>query len=272
MASAARSTNLIVDATPDRDVKRRLEIALGLTAQLAGSLTAICAAWPSSISMADAIAHSPLSSLAKERELRNEIARVSSAFDQLAEGSAIDTHWCDAISHPSAVILDHALLADLVIMSMSSASSHAHADPLEIAARSGSPVLRLGSGLETASFEKILIGWKDSREAGCAIRAALPFLQRAGEVVLAGVGENVSGARLAEVGEHLSNRGVVAQILHIESSETAASTILADLTRREYFHLVVAGARSHGLWKERLFGGVTRDFLTFTDVNWLLAN
>ncbi|AIT82347.1 MULTISPECIES: universal stress protein [Sphingomonadaceae] len=197
--------------------------------------------------------------------------RVSSAFDRLARGNAIDTQWCDGISHPSAAILDHALLADLVIMSVPPASSFAHADPLEIAARSGAPVLRLGSNFETTSFQKILIGWMDSREARCALRAALPFLQRAGEVVLAGVGEGVSSARLAEAGEYLSIREVGAQILHIESSETAARTVLADLARRENFHLVVAGARFHGLWRERLFGGVTRDFIAVPNINWLLA-
>ncbi|ARS26446.1 universal stress protein [Sphingomonas sp. KC8] len=265
-------TNLTVDATPDSDVERRLETALGFAAQFGSSLTAVCSAWPDGVSFADAIAHSPFSSLAQERELRSGIARVSSAFDRLARGKTVDTQWCDSIAHPSAAILDHALLADLVVMSTAPTSDFAHADALEVAARSGSPVLRLGPEAPTTSFKNILICWRDSRESRCALRAAVPMLQHATRIVLAGVGEDVSSDRLAEVGDYLSLYGVEAQTLHLSGNKATPGTLLADLSRREDFHLVVAGARAHGLWKERIFGGVTRDFLAATDINWLLAN
>jgi nucleotide-binding universal stress UspA family protein len=272
MSNTATLTNLTVDATPDHDVERRLEIALDLAAQFGSSLTAVCSAWPDGVSLADAIAHSPFNSLAQERELRDRIARVSTIFDRLTRGRSADTHWCGNVSHPSETISDHALLADLVIMSVSRSSEFAHADALETAAQSGSPVLRLGTKAPTAPFESILICWKDSRESRCALRAAIPMLESATRIVLAGVGEDVSSGRLAEVRDYLSVYGVGAQILHLESNEAAPGTMLANLARRENFHLVVAGARAHGLWKERLFGGVTRDFLAVTDMNWLLAN
>ncbi len=272
MANAVMLNNLTVDATPDDDVERRLEVALDHAAQFGSSLTAVCSAWPDGISLADAIAHSPFSTLAQERELRDGIARVSSAFDRRAQETTVATQWCGNIAHPGTAILGHALLADLVVMSVPTVSDFAHADYLEIAAGSGSPVLRLGSGIETTSFEKILIGWKDSREARCALRGALPFLQRAKEVVLAGVGVDASPDRLAEVRDNLSACGVDAQILHFESNDFAPGKMLTNLASAENFDLIVAGARAHGLWKERLFGGATRDFLAVTDTNWLLAN
>ena len=85
MAATVIPTHLIVDATPDRDVERRLEMALRLATGFGSELTAVCSAWPASISLTDAIAHNPLSSARQERDLRNEISRVKAVFDRLTE-------------------------------------------------------------------------------------------------------------------------------------------------------------------------------------------
>lgn len=272
MTATTTLAHLTVDATPDGDVERRLEMALRLAAEFGGGLTAVCSAWPASSSLADALTHNPFSSIGQERDLRNEISRVEAVFDRLTEGTAINVHWCASISHPGTNLLDHALLADLTIMSMSPPSDFARADLLEVAARSGSPILRLGTESQTTSFENILIGWKDSREAHCALRAALPFLQRAGKITLAGVGDEVSAARLANVGEYLSDYGAKLSILHLANDKTSPGAMLAGLARDEGCDLVVAGARAQGLWKERIFGGATRDLLDVAEINWLLAN
>lgn len=96
------------------------------------------------------------------------------------------------------------------------------------------------------------------------------MLQCARKITLAGGAEESSSARLEDVRDYLSRYGVEAQMLRLEGGEPGAA--MADLARRDGHDLVVAGARSHGLWRERLFGGATRDLMAARDVNWLMAN
>lgn len=272
METMARLTHLAVDATPHRDVERRLETALRLAERDGGTLSAVCSAWPGRLSVADAVTLNPLSVVAQEREMRSGVAAVAAAFERLKAGKLVSTRWCADVGEPSAALLDHAWLADLVIMSAASSGDFAQADPLEIAARSGAPVLRLGGDAQTYDFERVVVGWKDSRQARSALRAALPLLQQAGKVFVAGVGEEASVDRLGEIGDYLSDHGLEPRIAHLEGGRASPGAMLADLARSEGCDLIIAGARAGGLWKERIFGGATRDLLEVTDLHWLLAS
>lgn len=271
MRITARPLNLVVDATPDCDVEWRLRSALQLATEYRGELSAVCSAWPDGFSIAEVIAHSPIQASSQERELRSRIVATKAIFDRLAEESAVSTQWCESIADPGIAMRDHALFADLVVMGTSEASGCAHAPPIEVAGRSGAPVLRLGTAPVPTLFRSVLIAWKDRREARYALRAALPILQQSQRVVLVGVGEEAPFARLSVVLEYLSSYGIDALAMNVEDDGPVAS-VLAAIARREECQLVVAGARSRGRWKERIFGGVTQDLTATTDFHWLLAN
>ena len=246
MASPPTLSNLVVDATPDRDLEWRLRLALQVAAAYGGDLLAVCSAWPGGITLSEVITHTPLGSHAKEQELRNSIASAKLVFDRLTKDSAVNTEWCASIADPAVALHDHALLADLVILGAPDAAGEAHVDPVELAGRSGAPVLRLGASAATAPFANVLIGWKARREARCALRAALPILHQAERIVLVGVGDEAAVAALSAVRDYLAGCGLQVEVMSVEDDAGAPASMLAAIARREGCQLIVAGARSRG--------------------------
>jgi hypothetical protein len=66
--------SLVVDATPDGPVEQRLDAALQIANEHKGSLVAVCPAWPTGMSFADALVRGPFQSMAREEEMRQAIA------------------------------------------------------------------------------------------------------------------------------------------------------------------------------------------------------
>jgi nucleotide-binding universal stress UspA family protein len=119
---------------------------------------------------------------------------------------------------------------------------------------------------EWLKLDRILVAWKDTREARRAILDALPLLQKAVEVNVVEIIEDGSTpaavkTRVDDVvtwlgGHNIKARGSAPAAVEDASAqiETIASTIQADL--------IVAGAYGHTRFSEWAFGGVTRDLLT----------
>ena len=63
------------------------------------------------------------------------------------------------------------------------------ADPGVILLRAGRPVLLVPDTVAPLQLRRVVVAWKDTRECRRAVRDALPFLQRAKEVLLVGIGE-----------------------------------------------------------------------------------
>lgn len=270
MPIATSMPRIVIDATPDSDFHRRCEVALRLADRHGSSIHAVCTAWPDDPKLLEAFA-APIPFL-EEQRLREAIATAHIDFEQLVAGSPITPQWCGDTRHPDAALADHALFADLMIMGSSPPFDHVHADPVKVAARTGTPVLRLGTASEASTFSDILVAWKESREAHCAVRAALPILRKARRVVLLAIGADQPRERLSEVRDHLAARGVEADWQHQDAEGASPGGFLLDFARREGCHVIVAGARAHGGWKEKIFGGVTRDLLACREISWLLAN
>ena len=263
--------SLVVDATPDGPLEQRLEAALQIANEHKGSLVAVCPAWPTGMSFADALVRGPLQSMAREEEMRQAIATSRATFDRLTQGSSVTTDWCDSIADPAVVLREHGLLADLIIMSLPRESEVAQADPVDLAAATGTPILRLGAATSREAFRRVLIGWKDCRESRCALRAALPILRRAETILIVGVGDEASSECLRAVQRYLCARDMNAQHDHVPDNGKGAAASMTEIARRDGYGLLVAGARAQGRWKERIVGGATEELLR-TDVNWLLAN
>ena len=127
----------------------------------------------------------------------------------------------------------------------------------------GRPVLLVPPVRSPAKFERVLIAWKDSREARRAIADALPLMRHAEVTVVEVVKQgHMDAARrhLDDVVAWLMQHGVAARALPVVSSGDDA----ADLRRiadSEHCDVIVAGAYGHSRMREWILGGVTRDLL-----------
>jgi nucleotide-binding universal stress UspA family protein len=158
--------------------------------------------------------------------------------------------------------------ADLLITGIDRKSSmfdtaH-HADVGDLVMRVGRPVLIVPSTAHGANLNRVLIGWKDTRETRRAIVDALPLLRKAAFVAVAEIAReselNSARARVLQVVEWLKRHGVLAE--PITSVSSGEDTIHLDkLAHEQKADVIVAGAYGHNRLREWILGGVTRDLL-----------
>ena len=140
----------------------------------------------------------------------------------------------------------------------------------------GRPVLVVPPNLDTLSEERVIVGWKDTREARRALRDALPFLERAAAVTIAEISDEESevdaGRRAGDVVRYLARHNVRVGPTIAAHPKGGIADELIGLARAEGADLIVAGAYGHSRLGEWVFGGVTRDLLGSSPVCCLLAH
>ena len=150
-----------------------------------------------------------------------------------------------------------------------------HVDVTDLLMEIGRPVLLVPQGGSPPAFERIMIGWKEGREAQRAIVDALPFLASAKAVSIVAVAreDELADARLqlADVASWLGHRGINAEVIalpahgtHADALRAAAIDLKADL--------IVAGAYGYSRHRELMLGGVTSDLLLSQDRCALLSH
>ncbi len=127
-----------------------------------------------------------------------------------------------------------------------------------------------------SSFDTIFIGWGNTRESARAVTEAMPFLEKARQVIVGMVGrkgppEAEHEAPGADIVRYLDRHGVKVELRHIQDWDSVADALLNE-TLRIGPDLVVLGAYGHSRLREWIFGGVTRDFLTRCTVPMLMAH
>ena len=131
----------------------------------------------------------------------------------------------------------------------------------------GRPVLVVPYiGLARPPGRKILVAWDAGREAGRALREALPMLARAEEVTVltieAKTGPNGHGEEPgADIAHYLARHGCQVTVEAIrDSSIGVGDTLLSHIGDRD-FDLLVMGAYGHSRLRELALGGVTQHLL-----------
>mgnify|MGYP000995733937 CR=1 FL=1 len=177
----------------------------------------------------------------------------------------------------TSAIVDAARAADLVIMAASDnafpADNYRHADSAGVVLRSGRPLLILGRTLEEIHFKKILIAWKDTREARRAIADAIPLLREANQVIVVAATSDIQQElheSTNDIKDFLAGHGVIARTEFITTDDEVASLLrFIDESRAD---LVVAGAYGHSRLREWAFGGITRSLLKRQELNLLISS
>jgi nucleotide-binding universal stress UspA family protein len=106
-----------------------------------------------------------------------------------------------------------------------------------------------------------LVAWDGGKEASRAMRTALPLLQKASSVILAGApGASSRAFELDRLVEFLAARGVRATVKILDGNGDAAGLLLG-AAKDTGANLLVAGAFGHPRLQEFIFGGTTRTLL-----------
>lgn len=217
----------------------------------------------------------------RAQELRNEFDRICAAQEtriilpsEHDPEKGASASWRDEAGPLPFAYAQHARLADLTVMAAPgddpSVEEMAYAE--ELVFQSGGPVLFAPERM-TEFPENAVVAWNGGLEAARAMKAAIPALRKAREVVVLTIGEIAPGAPSPEAAaDFLQMHGVRAVHDQFEPGEKRAEDSLMAAAARRKAGLIVMGAYSHNRWREAILGGFTRHFLRQNDIAVLMAH
>jgi nucleotide-binding universal stress UspA family protein len=278
---------IMVHVDADADSDKRVALALALAAQWDAALVG-AAAWALQSPGAGDIAGEDLGSdggdivggeeadKAQVEEISAWLGRIAAHFKSIVGSSKQVVEWRSAVDYPTEFVIREARAADLLIVGPDrTGDSYRSVDPGTAIVRAGRPVLLVPGGIESLNARRILIGWKDTREARRAVRDALPFLHKADEVLAVHVTEKArpgDSSNIEDAAKYLSRHGIRTQTQVAAQSKSSIGSELVRAAGEHGADLIVAGAYGHSRLGEWIFGGVTRDLISASPICCLLSH
>ena len=213
----------------------------------------------------------------ERQEMAHALAETGEKF-RTAAGHVAKVEWRGLPDDVTHLITSEARAADLIIIGPDQNSDNPYygLDTSAAVVRMGRPVLLVPEGTESLEAKRILIAWKDTREARRAVRDAIPFLQRAERVMIVVVCEYASQAQsqqyINDLAEYLSRHEVmISEKVYLDSKEPVPNQLL-QFAENEKADLIVAGAYGHSRLGEWMLGGVTRRLIVNSSICSLLSH
>ena len=269
-------TTMMVHVDVERDCEQRVQLALALADRFQAALIGVAGLTlrPAFAAGGVVIYHEPT-----ERERHTVSARLDDMGGRFrAKGQHLkQVEWRTALELPYELVSREARAADLIIVGARHTGGNMQdlADPGVILLRAGRPVLVVPDTVAPLQLRRVVVAWKDTRECRRAVRDALPFLQRAKEVLLVGIGEgeaesNAKRTLSDAAGYLLRHRAAVHDVWRQARGPVAAE--LLRLVQDEGADLIVAGGYGHSRLGEWIFGGVTHELLVSSPVCCMLSH
>ena len=211
-------------------------------------------------------------------QIMAELEKLAERFRNLA-GQAVRTiEWRGSFNFPREVIAREARAADLVVISSHAVAEDVYAafDPGTVLLSAGRPVLVVPDGVTGNPGRRVVVAWKDTREARHAVKSALPYLKMAKHLALVEIAEEVletaAHEQLDDVEKYLLRHGIKVSGKSVLHPTGPISDQLISVAKSEGADLIVAGAYGHTRLGEWVFGGVTRGLLRDSEVCCLFSN
>ncbi|MBI2749172.1 MAG: universal stress protein [Burkholderiales bacterium] len=213
-------------------------------------------------------------------ELAKEMKEAEAQFRDALRTRATALEWRSTTDYASLsdYLAREARSADLVITGIASGDQFDASRALntsDLVMQAGRPVLLVPAVVDRLKLERVVVGWKDTRETRRAISDALPLLKAATDVTVVEIaseqGLAAARAHLEDVVGWLKRHGVESTPMVTPSSRDDATELYA-IARDNGADVIVAGAYGHSRLREWALGGVTRDLLLRADRCTLLSH
>lgn len=181
---------IMVHVDPDGKADDRVTLAAGLSARFNARLIGATAREiPAPLTYGGTIVE-PKPTEARLKEMHARLDAAGATFKALA-GSGSRSEWRAALETPSAFICRQARAADLLIIGHDPAPGDLYGslDPGATVVKAGRPVLAVPKGAVSLSASRVVVAWKDTREARRALRDSLPLLRDATRVSIVEINE-----------------------------------------------------------------------------------
>lgn len=267
-------TSIMVPMDLDPETERRAGLAVNLADRFSARLIGV-AAQPI---VAPMYFEAPVEGVAsiieiEERSARENNRKAELVFRRVA-GNRNHIEWREALALPLEHAVEQARAADLIVTARPRRDGRAFSPTIidggDLVMDAGRPVLFVPPGVHHLSAKRIVVAWKDSREARRAVWDALPLLKEAQEVLVVSIGNGSQAAK--DVAAYLGRHGVNASTLNRPNVAGSVGDEIVRVTEQEAADLIVCGAYGHSRTREWAFGGVTRDLLDRSPVCCLMAH
>jgi nucleotide-binding universal stress UspA family protein len=265
--STLRYDSLVTHVQPGITSSRRTEIAAGLARRFGARLIGVGAELVEPIPVVAPYTGQLIGEVYAQlmEQVEVDLKSAAEAFDRDAAG--VETEWRSYEAMPTASLIAAARAADLIVLGAQGPETNAYrfADIAQVMLQSGRPVLVAPLDPELLTAEKVVVAWKDTREARRAVHDALPFLVHATDVLLLAVTteEDVAYAKeqVDDVALALKRRGAPARGLVVTAPDGSVAHELNAEAAAIGADLIVAGGYGHSRMAEWILGGATRDLL-----------
>ena len=211
------------------------------------------------------------------QEMSDRLAEVGKHFGEVV-GPSQPTEWRAAIDSPTEFLVREARAADLVIVGRDRPPGDLYrtADPGAIILRAGRPVLAVPNHVDSLKAERVVVGWKDTREARRALRDSLPLIGEATSVAVVEIlgrgNEKPARTHIDDVAGYLARHHIAATVRQPEHAAGSVAGELIRVAQKIDADLIVAGGYGHSRLGEWIFGGVTQGLLAASPVCCLLSH
>ena len=215
-------------------------------------------------------------------------AKIEGRFRQAVAGLRTPTEWRQEQARfetVADVVMRHGRTADLLVLGQSEQKLdfYGSADTSgDIMLRAGRPVLMVPmKGRNGPIGKRILVAWKDSREAARAVFDAMPFLVDADMVHILTVKQpprrNTDATRgmpipAADIAATLAHHDVRCEIIGRVGSESSVGAEILAQVKESGCDMVVMGGYGHSRMREIIFGGATRSLFDNMTVPVLMSH
>lgn len=269
--------SILVNINIDGPIAPIVKAGLDLARRFQATLTGFCAA---DVPMPVTFPEGTDFGLQTWQDMRDDaekrIDEVRAEFERLV-ASSVATKWRSGLANPSDGLIAAAKLADVIVAGApegaSTGNAYRIAEPASVVLRAGRPLLVVANRAEQLSTRKIVIAWKDTREARRAVADSVPLLAKAREVTVVTTASEIDSyirEGVKDVIAYLAAHHIEARSELIESPDETDA--LFGFVNEAGPDLVVSGAYGHSRLREWAFGGVTRSLLDEISLNRFLSN
>lgn len=217
-----------------------------------------------------------------DAEVKQQIEAAEHQFRHVLgqRGTRTLTWRASLTDWPSRFVLKQTRCAELILMNQFAGDDALdrlrYVSTYDVVMEAGRPLIILPPLADTLPAKRIMIGWRDTREARRAVVDAMPLLKRAGHVSVVEIAHHDfledAEPNVEEVAYWLRRHGVPAHDQVVPAIDKQAAEQLRTIATQEMTDLIVAGAYGHSRFREWVFGGVTQDLLLNTTIPLLMSH
>ena len=269
--------SLIVYLEADREQTNLVRLAADIAARYGSTITGLSALGIRPPFIADGVVVD-VGGEAEIEQMKLSLAAREAWFRRLAKEKGQTVEWRSGLEPPTQRLIHDAACADLVIMSAVREIGDAYRRPDigEVILGAGRPILVVPDTVDALKADRIVLGWKDTREARRVLLDAMPFLARASEVTIVEICEHADReaalAEAADVRRYLDKHRIKCSYEFIARPTGPVGQQLVAIAHQIKADLIVSGAYGHTRLGEWIFGGATHELLSGSDICCLMSH